>query len=98
MASHLARCYLWKMVNLLMDLFYLLLGNIFNIVIALLGLRLLVKVLTIPKTYLMPTIAILCVIGSYALRNNFFDVYVMFGLGYSVLPCAYWICLSFRSC
>ena len=40
-----------------------------------------VKVLTIPKTYLMPTIAILCVIGSYALRNNFFDVYVMFGFG-----------------
>ena len=29
----------------------------------------------------MPTIAILCVIGSYALRNNFFDVYVMFGFG-----------------
>ena len=56
-------------------------ANIFNIVIALLGLRLLVKVLTIPKTYLMPTIAILCVIGSYALRNNFFDVYVMFGFG-----------------
>ena len=41
-------------------------ANIFNIVIAL-GLRLLVKVLTIPKTYLMPTICILCVIGSYAL-------------------------------
>ena len=29
----------------------------------------------------MPTIAILCVIGSYALRNNFFDVYVMFSFG-----------------
>ena len=29
----------------------------------------------------MPTIALLCVIGSYALRNNFFDVYVMFGFG-----------------
>jgi len=56
-------------------------ANIFNIIIALIGLRLLVKVLSIPKTYLMPTIAILCVIGSYALRNNFFDVYVMFGFG-----------------
>ena len=40
-----------------------------------------VKVLVIPKAILMPTIAILCVIGSYALRNNFFDVYVMFGFG-----------------
>jgi putative tricarboxylic transport membrane protein len=56
-------------------------ANIFNIIIALIGLRLLVKVLSIPKAFLMPTIAILCVIGSYALRNNFFDVYVMFGFG-----------------
>ncbi|MBT7953751.1 MAG: C4-dicarboxylate ABC transporter permease [Rhodospirillaceae bacterium] len=56
-------------------------ANIFNIVIALIGLRYLVKVLVIPRTFLMPTIAILCVIGSYALRNNFFDVYVMFGFG-----------------
>ncbi|MEE2998496.1 MAG: tripartite tricarboxylate transporter permease [Pseudomonadota bacterium] len=56
-------------------------ANIFNIVIALLGIRYLVKVLTIPKTLLMPIIAVLCVIGSYALRNNFFDVYVMFGFG-----------------
>ncbi len=56
-------------------------ANIFNILIALIGLRFLVKVLVIPKAILMPTIAILCVIGSYALRNNFFDVYVMFAFG-----------------
>jgi putative tricarboxylic transport membrane protein len=56
-------------------------ANIFNIIIAFTGLRLLVKVLSIPRTLLVPTIAILCVIGSYALRNNFFDVYVMFGFG-----------------
>mgnify|MGYP001160766513 FL=1 len=56
-------------------------ANIFNIIIALIGLRYLVKVLAVPKTLLMPTIAILCVIGSYALRNNFFDVYVMFSFG-----------------
>jgi putative tricarboxylic transport membrane protein len=56
-------------------------ANIFNIIIAFIGLRFLVKVLVIPQTLLMPTIAILCVIGSYALRNNFFDVYVMFGFG-----------------
>ena len=56
-------------------------ANIFNILIALIFIRLLVKVLSIPKTILMPTIAILCVIGSYALRNNFFDVYVMFSFG-----------------
>ena len=56
-------------------------ANIFNIIIAFVGLRILVKVLVIPKALLMPTIVILCVIGSYALRNNFFDVYVMFGFG-----------------
>ena len=56
-------------------------ANIFNVIIAFLGLRTLVKVLAMPKSLLMPIIAILCVIGSYALRNNFFDVYVMFGFG-----------------
>jgi putative tricarboxylic transport membrane protein len=56
-------------------------ANIFNLIIAFIGLRFLVKVLVVPKTFLMPTIAILCVIGSYALRNNFFDVYMMFGFG-----------------
>ena len=57
-------------------------ANWANLVIALAGLRLLVKVLATPKTLLLPTIVLLCVIGSYALRNTFFDVEVMvfFGL------------------
>ncbi len=29
----------------------------------------------------MPTIAVLCVVGAYALRNSFFDVYVMLFFG-----------------
>lgn len=57
-------------------------ANIFNFVIALLGLRILVKVLSTPKSILMPTIAVLCVVGSYALRNSFFDVYVMLFFGF----------------
>ena len=56
-------------------------ANIFNFIIALVGLRVLVKILATPKSLLMPTIAILCVVGSYALRNNFFDVYVMLFFG-----------------
>ncbi len=56
-------------------------ANIFNLAIALAGLRVLVKVLATPRILLMPTIAVLCVIGSYALRNSFFDVYVMFFFG-----------------
>ncbi len=56
-------------------------ANIFNLIIALSSLRLLVKLLAAPKALLMPSIAILCVVGSYSLRNNFFDVYVMFFFG-----------------
>jgi len=56
-------------------------ANIFNLIIALLGIGTLVKVLKAPRAFLMPTIAILCVIGSYALRNNFMDVYIMLGFG-----------------
>ena len=57
-------------------------ANIFNFLIAILGLRLLVKLLATPRVLLMPTVAVLCVIGSYALRNNFFDVYVMLFFGF----------------
>jgi putative tricarboxylic transport membrane protein len=56
-------------------------ANIFNFVIALAGLRLLVKALATPRALLMPTIAVLCVVGSYALRHNIFDVYVMLFFG-----------------
>ena len=62
-------------------IFSFLWANIFNVCIALLGLRYLVKVLAMPRVLLMPTIALFCVIGSYALRNSFFDVYVMLGFG-----------------
>jgi len=56
-------------------------ANIFNFIIAILGVRFLVKLVTVPRALLMPTVAILCVVGSYALRNNFFDVYVMLFFG-----------------
>ena len=56
--------------------------NIFNFIIAFLGLRILVKLLATPRALLMPTVAVLCVIGSFALRNNFFDVYVMLFFGF----------------
>lgn len=57
-------------------------ANIFNFIIAILGLRVLVKLLATPRALLMPMVAVLCVIGSYALRNNFFDVYVMLFFGF----------------
>lgn len=56
-------------------------ANILTLVISLGSVKLLVKLLATPKTLLMPAIAILCVIGSYALRNSFFDVWVMLAFG-----------------
>lgn len=62
-------------------IFSFLFANIFNLIIALTSVGLLVKLLNTPRTLMMPTIALLCVIGSYALRNSFFDVYVMLAFG-----------------
>ena len=40
-----------------------------------------VRILGIPKKYLMPIIYTLCVIGSYLINYNMFDVKVMFVFG-----------------
>lgn len=41
------------------------------------GIRLFTKVLSVPKVILTPAIFVLCVLGSYAMRNSTFDVWVM---------------------
>jgi len=56
-------------------------ANIFNLIIALAGLRVLVRLIALPRTILLPAIAILCVVGAYSLRNAVFDIYVMFFFG-----------------
>jgi len=65
-------------------------ANVFNLCIALSSIRLLVKVLSAPRYILLPTIGVLCVIGSYALRNSFFDTFVMFAFGLLAL-CMRWL-------
>jgi putative tricarboxylic transport membrane protein len=40
-----------------------------------------VKLLQVPKRLLLPIISILCVVGSYALRNTFFDTGTMLFFG-----------------
>ncbi len=62
-------------------IFSFLWANLFNLTIALIGVRFLVKLLAAPRVLLMPSVAVLCVVGSYALRNSLFDVYVMFLFG-----------------
>ena len=45
------------------------------------GLKLFSQVLKVPKAILTPVIFVLCVIGSYAMNNNLFDVGVMMVFG-----------------
>ena len=58
-----------------------LVANIMNLFLALSTIKVWVRILQIPKRVLLPIIAILCIIGSYALRNNFFDTGIMLFFG-----------------
>ena len=52
-------------------------ANTIMVIMGISGIRLFTRVLSVPKVILTPIIFALCVIGSYAMRNNFFDVYTM---------------------
>jgi putative tricarboxylic transport membrane protein len=56
-------------------------ANITLLVLGLSSLKLFVKVLSVPKSILTPMIFVLCVVGSYAINTNFFDVGVMLFFG-----------------
>ncbi len=45
------------------------------------GIRLFTKVLSVPKVILTPAIFVLCIVGSFAMKNSLFDVWVMFVAG-----------------
>lgn len=59
----------------------LFLANIMFWVVGMAFARQFVKVLKVPNLVLAPVICVLSVIGSYAIRNNFFDVWLLFGFG-----------------
>ncbi len=59
----------------------LFIGNIFVFLMGLLGSNLFAKALQVPPAVLAPAIVTLCVIGSYALENDMFGVYVMLAFG-----------------
>jgi putative tricarboxylic transport membrane protein len=68
------------------DFVYLVAAMLFfaTIAIAIYGLtltRLFILVLKIPREWLMPMIFVLCVIGSYALTQRIFEIWVMFAFG-----------------
>lgn len=65
---------------------YTIMGAMFmaNIAMAftmLLSVRWLARVVHVPRPYLLPVILCFCVIGSFALSNRLFDVWVMLGFG-----------------
>jgi len=62
-------------------------ANIFMCIIGLLGIRLFIKALNIPKKIIVPVVLTLSVVGSYSMNNSIFDVFVtiLFGIiGYSM--------------
>jgi putative tricarboxylic transport membrane protein len=59
----------------------MLLANIVMAVTMLSSMRLLARIVHVPRPYLLPVILCFCVIGSFALSNRLFDVWVMLGFG-----------------
>jgi len=57
------------------------LANVVLLVIGILLVPLFVHLLRIPKASLVPTILILCAVGTFALQSSVFDLWVMFGFG-----------------
>lgn len=53
------------------------LANIFMFVLMIFGMRLFIKILNIPKKYLLTSIMLLCVVGAYVLNNRLFDVWTL---------------------
>lgn len=54
---------------------------VFLAIIASFAIKPITHVLRVPKHILFPIILVMCVAGSYSMRSNIFDVYVMFGAG-----------------
>ena len=56
-------------------------ANILNYIVALIGARIFARAVSIPRYLLLPAIMLLCIIGSYSIRNSFFDIWVMLLFG-----------------
>ncbi len=56
-------------------------GSVFLLLLGLLVAPRISKVISVPKRILLPLVAVLCIIGSFATNNRMFDVYLMFFFG-----------------
>lgn len=59
----------------------MLVANLAMFLIGALGIRFFAKIISIDKTVLLPVIMVLSLVGSYSMRNSFFDVYITIGFG-----------------
>jgi len=59
----------------------LMVANVAMIAMEYYGIRLFVKLLAIPKSYLLSVVMVMCVVGAFALNNRMFDVYTLFAFG-----------------
>ncbi|MCG8481371.1 MAG: tripartite tricarboxylate transporter permease [Spirochaetales bacterium] len=57
------------------------LANVLNYVVALFGARLFARLVSIRRSLLLPVILLLCIVGSYGIRNAVFDIFVMLAFG-----------------
>jgi putative tricarboxylic transport membrane protein len=58
-----------------------LVANIMNITVSLSTIKLWVRVLKVPERILIPIIVVVCIVGTYGLRNTFFDTGIMLAFG-----------------
>jgi putative tricarboxylic transport membrane protein len=59
----------------------LLVANVVMLLLEYFGIRLFIKVLAIPKHYLLSIVMVMAVIGSFAINNRMFDVYTLIAFG-----------------
>jgi putative tricarboxylic transport membrane protein len=45
------------------------------------GIRYFARLIDVPKTYLVPILLLICVVGTYAIHHSLFDVWVMLAFG-----------------
>lgn len=62
-------------------LWILLIGNFVMLLFGLCGAKLFPKMLSVPPKILFPIVMVMCVVGSFAVNNSSFDMWISFGLG-----------------
>ena len=59
----------------------LMFGSAVLLIIGLMGIRVLSRLVNVPSALLIPSVMVLCILGSYASNGGMFDVYVMVAAG-----------------